>query len=104
MMIYSKVAACTSQPVAFSGYPSTHRHLTGFVHKQTSAKADLKFGQTLHMRNSDGIYYTFLLIYNTLKMCTYSRKAIYTCVDVKCYLTYVHIQYIAMYILTDRDS
>ena len=42
-VIVSKVAVCTSQPVAFSEHPSTRGHLTGprnKPHKQASEKAD----------------------------------------------------------------
>ena len=33
VVIYSKVVACTSQPVAFNGHPSIHGRLTGLRNK-----------------------------------------------------------------------
>ena len=33
MVISSRVVACTSQPVAFNGHPSTHGRLTGLRNK-----------------------------------------------------------------------
>ena len=39
MVIFSKVVACTSQPVAVNGHPSTRGHLTGLINKMQKKQA-----------------------------------------------------------------
>ena len=40
VVIFSKVAACTSRPMAFNGHPRTCGHLANRSQKQASEKAD----------------------------------------------------------------